>query len=35
MTTIEDREALAKIVMDAAAVLRRRELRGLKHSGRR
>jgi LPPG:FO 2-phospho-L-lactate transferase len=35
MTTIEDREALARIVMDAAAVLRRRELRGLRHSGRR
>lgn len=31
MTTIEDREALARIVMDAAAVLRRRELRGLRH----
>ena len=25
MTTIEDREALAKIVLDAAAVLRRRK----------
>ena len=35
MTTIEDREALAKIVMDAAAVLRRRELRGLRHARRR
>jgi LPPG:FO 2-phospho-L-lactate transferase len=35
MTTIEDREALARIVMDAAAVLRRRELRGLRHSIRR
>jgi LPPG:FO 2-phospho-L-lactate transferase len=35
MTTIEDREALAKIVMDAAAVLRRRELRGLRHTGRK
>jgi LPPG:FO 2-phospho-L-lactate transferase len=34
MTTIEDREALARIVMDAAAVLRRRELRGLRHSRR-
>ncbi len=34
MTTIEDREALAKIVLDAAAVLRRRELRGLRHSSR-
>ena len=32
MTTMEDREALARIVMDAAAVLRRRELRGLRHS---
>ncbi len=29
MTTMEDREALARIVMDAGAVLRRRELRGL------
>jgi LPPG:FO 2-phospho-L-lactate transferase len=28
MTTMEDREALARIVLDAAAVLRRRELRG-------
>ena len=35
MTTMEDREALARIVMDAAAVLRRRELRGLRHSGPR
>ena len=35
MTTMEDREALAKIVMDAAAVLRRRELRGLRHTGHR
>jgi LPPG:FO 2-phospho-L-lactate transferase len=35
MTTIEDREALARIVMDAAAVLRRRELRGLRHSRRK
>ncbi len=35
MTTIEDREALARIVMDAAAVLRRRELRGLRHRARR
>jgi LPPG:FO 2-phospho-L-lactate transferase len=34
MTTIEDREALAQIVLDAAAVLRRRELRGLRHSNR-
>jgi LPPG:FO 2-phospho-L-lactate transferase len=32
MTTMEDREALARIVMDAARVLRRRELRGLRHS---
>jgi hypothetical protein len=32
MTTMEDREALARIVMDAAKVLRRRELRGLRHS---
>jgi LPPG:FO 2-phospho-L-lactate transferase len=31
MTTMEDREALARIVLDAAAVLRRRELRGLRH----
>ena len=31
MTTIEDREALAKIVLDAAAVLRRRERGGLRH----
>ena len=29
--TMEDREALARIVLDAAAVLRRRELRGLRH----
>ena len=35
MTTMEDREALARIVMDAAKVLRRRELRGLRHSGHR
>lgn len=28
MTTMEDREALARVVMDAAAVLRRREMRG-------
>jgi LPPG:FO 2-phospho-L-lactate transferase len=35
MTTMEDREALARIVMDAAAVLRRRELRGLRHSAPR
>ena len=35
MTTMEDREALARIVMDAAKVLRRRELRGLRHSGYR
>ena len=34
MTTMEDREALARIVLDAAAVLRRRELRGLRHSSR-
>jgi LPPG:FO 2-phospho-L-lactate transferase len=35
MTTMEDREALARIVLDAAAVLRRRELRGLRHRGAR
>ena len=35
MTTIEDREALARIVIDAAKVLRRRELRGLRHRGQR
>jgi LPPG:FO 2-phospho-L-lactate transferase len=34
MTTIEDREALARIVIEAAATLRRREMRGLRHSGR-
>ena len=33
MTTIEDREALARIVVEAAATLRRREMRGLRHSG--
>ncbi len=32
MTTMEDREALARIVRDAATVLRRREFRGLRHS---
>lgn len=31
MTTIEDREALARIVVEAAATLRRREMRGLRH----
>jgi LPPG:FO 2-phospho-L-lactate transferase len=35
MTTIEDREALARIVVEAAATLRRREMRGLRHTGRR
>jgi LPPG:FO 2-phospho-L-lactate transferase len=35
MTTLEDREALARIVVEAAATLRRREMRGLRHSGRR
>ena len=35
MTTIEDREALARIVVEAAATLRRRELRGLRHRGGR
>jgi LPPG:FO 2-phospho-L-lactate transferase len=35
MTTMEDREELAKIVMQAAAVLRRREMRGLRHRGER
>jgi LPPG:FO 2-phospho-L-lactate transferase len=35
MTTIEDREALARIVIEAAATLRRREMRGLRHSGRK
>ncbi|PPQ34509.1 2-phospho-L-lactate transferase [Rhodopila globiformis] len=35
MTTIEDREALARIVVEAAATLRRRELRGLRHRGQR
>ncbi len=35
MTTIEDREALAKIVLEAAATLRRREMRGLRHRGHR
>jgi LPPG:FO 2-phospho-L-lactate transferase len=33
MTTIEDREALARIVLDAASVLRRRGARGLRHHG--
>ena len=33
MTTIEDREALARIVIEAAATLRRREMRGLRHRG--
>jgi LPPG:FO 2-phospho-L-lactate transferase len=31
MTTIEDREALARIVVEAAATLRRREMHGLRH----
>jgi LPPG:FO 2-phospho-L-lactate transferase len=31
MTTMEDREALARIVVEAAATLRRREMRGLRH----
>ncbi len=31
MTTMEDREALAKIVVEAAATLRRREMHGLRH----
>jgi LPPG:FO 2-phospho-L-lactate transferase len=35
MTTMEDREALARIVVEAAATLRRREMRGLRHSGGR
>jgi LPPG:FO 2-phospho-L-lactate transferase len=35
MTTMEDREALARIVVEAAATLRRREMRGLRHSGRK
>jgi LPPG:FO 2-phospho-L-lactate transferase len=35
MTTLEDREALARIVVEAAATLRRREMRGLRHSGRK
>jgi len=35
MTTMEDREALARIVVEAAATLRRRELRGLRHRGQR
>jgi LPPG:FO 2-phospho-L-lactate transferase len=35
MTTMEDREALARIVVEAAATLRRRELRGLRHRGGR
>ena len=35
MTTIEDREALARIVIEAAATLRRREMRGLRHRGGR
>ena len=35
MTTLEDREALARIVVEAAVTLRRREMHGLRHSGRR
>jgi LPPG:FO 2-phospho-L-lactate transferase len=35
MTTMEDREALARIVVEAAVTLRRRELRGLRHRGQR
>jgi LPPG:FO 2-phospho-L-lactate transferase len=35
MTTIEDREALARIVVEAAVTLRRREMQGLRHSGHR
>jgi LPPG:FO 2-phospho-L-lactate transferase len=35
MTTMEDREALARIVVEAATTLRRRELRGLRHRGQR
>jgi LPPG:FO 2-phospho-L-lactate transferase len=35
MTTMEDREALARIVVEAAATLRRREMRGLRHRGQR
>ena len=31
MTTMEDREALARIVVEAAATLRRREMHGLRH----
>ena len=31
MTTMEDREALAKIVVEAAKTLRRREMHGLRH----
>jgi LPPG:FO 2-phospho-L-lactate transferase len=31
MTTIEDREALARIVVEAATTLRRREMHGLRH----
>jgi LPPG:FO 2-phospho-L-lactate transferase len=31
MTTMEDREALAKIVVEAAVTLRRREMHGLRH----
>jgi LPPG:FO 2-phospho-L-lactate transferase len=34
MTTMEDREALARIVVEAAATLRRREMRGLRHRRR-
>jgi LPPG:FO 2-phospho-L-lactate transferase len=35
MTTLEDREALARIVLDAAAVLRRRSGRGQRRIGSR
>jgi LPPG:FO 2-phospho-L-lactate transferase len=35
MTTMEDREALAKIVLDAAAILRTRRLHGLRHLGQK
>nr|WP_294527427.1 2-phospho-L-lactate transferase [uncultured Rhodopila sp.] len=33
MTTMEDREALARIVVEAASTLRRREMHGLRHRG--
>ena len=33
MTTMEDRETLARVVLDAAAVLRRREIRGGRRRG--